>query len=66
MLKEFYSNDTDKELKNRLKWYSALLISTIILPIILTTISYFLSGKIQFSYIIPFVIVMVWSVIKVV
>jgi FtsH-binding integral membrane protein len=66
MLKEFYSNNTDKELKNMLKWYSALLISTIVMPIILTTISYFLSGKIQFSYIIPFVIVMIWSVIIVV
>jgi membrane protein YdbS with pleckstrin-like domain len=66
MLKEMYLNKTDKELKNMLNLYSALLISTIIIPIILTTISYFLSGKIQFSYIIPFVIVMVWSVINVV
>jgi hypothetical protein len=65
MLKELYLNKTDKELKSFLNLYSGLLISTIIIPIILTIISYFLSGKIQFSYIIPIVIVMIWSVINV-
>ena len=65
MLKELYLNKTDKELKYMLSIYSAILISTIIMPIILTTISYFLSGKIQFSYILPIVIAMIWSVINI-
>ena len=43
MLKEFYSNKTDKELKSMLNLYSGLLISSIVLPIIFTTFHYFLA-----------------------
>jgi hypothetical protein len=65
MLKEMYSNKTDKQLKFILGLYSGLLILSVVLPIIFTTISYFLSGKIHFTSIVIFIVIMILSLINI-
>jgi hypothetical protein len=65
MLKEMYSNKTDKQLKSIFNVYSALLIICIVSPIIFTIVGYLLNGKLYFFIIIPFIIIMIWSAINV-
>jgi len=65
MLKELYSNKTDKQLKSILNLYSALLIVSVVLPIIFTIVSYLLNEKIHFINIIIFIIIIIWSLINV-
>jgi len=65
MLKDLYSNKTDKQLKSILNLYAALLIVSVVMPIILTIVSYLLNGKIHFANIIIFIIIIIWSSINV-
>jgi|GEM_PF-2175807 len=65
MLKEMYSNKTDKQLKSILGLYSGLLILSVVLPIIFTAISYFLNGKIHFTTIISFIVIIILSLINI-
>lgn len=65
MLKELYSNKSDKQLKSILNLYAALLIVSVVMPIILTIVSYLLNGNIHFANIIIFIILIIWSSINV-
>jgi len=65
MLKEIYSNKTDKQLKSVLNLYTALLIVSVVMPIIFTTVSYYLNGKIHFTNIVIFIIIIIWSLINI-
>jgi archaellum biogenesis protein FlaJ (TadC family) len=66
MLKELYYNKTEKQLKYYLDLYSGLLISCVVMPIIFATVSYFLNSKQHFDYVVPFILVMIWSIINII
>jgi cytochrome c biogenesis protein CcdA len=61
MLDKIYTSKTNKQLQSALNLYSAVFIVSIVMPIILETISYLLIDKIQYSNIIIFSIVIIWS-----
>ena len=65
MLEKLYASKTENELKSAFKLYSALLILSFVMPIIFSIVSYFLNGKISFTYNVPFIIVMIWSLMNV-
>jgi len=59
MQEEEHPNKTDKQLKFTSSLYYGLLILSVVLPIIFTISGYFLTGKIYFKNIIPFVVIMI-------
>jgi len=61
MLDKIYTSKTNKQLQSALNLYSAVFIVSIVMPIILETISYLLIDKIQYSNIIIFSIIIIWS-----
>ena len=65
MLEEMYKNKTDKQLKSALNLYSALFIVSVVIPIILAIISYLLNGKMQYTSIIIFCIIFIWSLVNI-
>lgn len=65
MLERFYSNKTEKDLRKMFNIYSALLILSLIIPILLSIIAYFMNGKVSLSFLFPFVIVLIWSSLNV-
>ncbi len=64
MQKVEHSNKTDKQLKFTSSLYYGLLILSVVLPIILTISGYFLTGKIYFKNIIPFVVIMIFLLLS--
>ncbi len=65
MLEKLYENKTDKQLKSSLNIYAALLILSIIIPIIFICIGYFTSGRLQLSRSVTFIIIIIWCSINV-
>jgi hypothetical protein len=65
MLDKIYTSKTNKQLQSALNLYSALFIVSIVMPIILATMSYLLNGKIQYTNIIIFSIIIIWSSINI-
>jgi hypothetical protein len=65
MLDKIYTSKTNKQLQFALNLYSALFIVSIVMPIILATMSYLLNGKIQYTNIIIFSIIIIWSSINI-
>jgi len=65
MLNKIHTSKTNKQLQSALNLYSALFIVSIVMPIILATISYLLNGKIQYTNIIIFSIIIIWSLINI-
>lgn len=61
MLEKLYSNKTEKELKSFLNIYAAILIVSIVLPILFSTIGYFISGKIHLTSFKLLIVVIPWS-----
>jgi hypothetical protein len=55
-------NKDDKQLKAGL--YTGLLISSIILPIILTAAGYYLNGKFYPENMIPFAVILIWLLVR--
>lgn len=66
MLEKVYRNLSEKNVKYALIMYHGLLITSIVLPVLFLAVSYFLNGKIYFSYpIIIFVIIFIWSLFNI-
>jgi hypothetical protein len=65
MLDKIYTSKTNKQLQSALNLYSAVFIVSIVMPIILATMSYLLNGKIQYTNIIIFSIIIIWSSINI-
>lgn len=61
MLQKLYSSKTEKELKSFLNIYAAILIVSIVLPILFSTISYFITGKIHLTSFKLLIVVIPWS-----
>ncbi len=65
MLEKFYAGKTEKELKSMLNLYSALLILSIVLPILFNLVSYYINGKTYLKVSIIFILLIIWSFINV-
>lgn len=65
MIEKLYSDKTEKDLKFALNLYNALLVVSIMMPILFSTFSYITDGKINLIYLIPFVCVFVWSLFNI-
>jgi membrane protein YdbS with pleckstrin-like domain len=66
MLEKIYEKSSKKKLKSILSIYYALLINSIVLPILFLIIGYFLNGKIYFkNLLIVFVVIFIWSLFNV-
>ena len=61
MLEKLYSNKTEEELKSFLNIYAAILIVSIVIPILFSTIGYFMSGKTQLTSFKLLIVVIPWS-----
>jgi hypothetical protein len=65
MLEKLYGSKTEKDLKFLLKLYYALLINSIVLPLLFNTISYYLNGKIYLTYSMTFILITLWSLFNI-
>ena len=64
MLEKFYAGKTEKELKSYLNVYSALLILSIVMPILFNAISFYINGTTHLKASLIFVLIFIWSVIN--
>jgi hypothetical protein len=65
MLEKLYANKSEKDLKSLFNIYSGLLIVSIIIPIIMSVLGYIVNGKITLSYLLPFLVILLWSTFNV-
>ena len=65
MLEKLYASKTEKDLKFILNIYYALLINSIVLPILFNTISYYLNGRIYLTYSMTFILITLWSLFNI-
>ena len=65
MLEKLYASKTEKDLKSILNIYYALLINSIVLPILFNTISYYLNGRIYLTYSMTFILITLWSLFNI-
>ena len=65
MLEKLYANKTEKDLKSIMNIYYALLINSIVLPILFNTISYYLNGRIYLIYSMTFILITLWSLFNI-
>ena len=65
MLEKLYANKTEKDLKSIMNIYYALLINSIVLPILFNTISYYLNGRIYLTYSMTFILITLWSLFNI-
>lgn len=65
MLEKLYASKTEKDLKSILNIYYALLINSIVLPILFNTISYYLNGKTHLTYSMTFILITLWSLFNI-
>ena len=65
MLEKLYASKTEKDLKFLLNIYYALLINSIVLPILFNTISYYLNGRIYLTYSMTFILITLWSLFNI-
>lgn len=65
MLVKLYASKTEKELKSLLNIYAAILIVSIVLPILFSSIGYFINGKMNLTNFKLLIIVIVWSLYNV-
>jgi hypothetical protein len=65
MLQKLYSSKTEKELNSLMNIYVAILIISIVLPIVFSTITYFINGKIYLTRFKLLIIIMIWSLYNV-
>jgi hypothetical protein len=65
MLEKLFGSKTEKDLKFLLKLYYALLINSIVLPLLFNTISYYLSQKIYLTYSMTFILITLWSLFNI-
>ena len=66
MLQKLYSSKTEKELNSLMNIYVAILIISIVLPIVFSTITYFINGKIYLTrFKLLIIIIMIWSLYNV-
>ncbi len=65
MLEKLYTGKTEKDLKSILNIYYALLINSIVLPILFNTISYYLNGRIYLTYSMTFILITLWSLFNI-
>ena len=65
MLDKLYTNKSEKELKTLFNLYAGLLIVSIVIPILFSVFGYVVNGKINLSYLLPFVVILLWSSLNV-
>lgn len=65
MLAKLYSKKSEKELKTLFNIYVALIIVSFIAPILFSILGYVMNGEVHLSYALPFVVVLIWSVLNV-
>ena len=65
MPEKLYAGKTEKELKSTLNLYSAILILSIILPILFNLVSYYISGKMYLKASIIFILLIFWSLLNI-
>lgn len=65
MLEKIYGNKTESELKFVLKIYTALLIVSLLLPILFNLIFFYINGKTNFKVSIVFILIFIWSLLNV-
>ena len=65
MLEKIYQSKTEKESKFFLNLYCALLINSIVLPILFNSISYYLIGKTYLTYSMTFILITFWSLFNI-
>ena len=61
MLEKLYASKTEKELKSLFNIYAATLIVSIVIPILFSTIGYFISGKTHLTSFKLLIVLIPWS-----
>lgn len=65
MLEKLYADKTEKQLSSALRLYAALLIVSIVLPILFVAFGYYATGKINFGQSAIFLVIIFWSSLNV-
>lgn len=65
MLEKIYHDKSESDLKKLLNLYSALIFLSFLIPIIIGIASQILIERVNFSFTIPFLLVLLWSLINV-
>jgi FtsH-binding integral membrane protein len=65
MLEKLYASKTEKDLKSALNLYYALLIVSIVIPILFNAFSYYANGKIYFTKSMIFILIIIWSLFNI-
>lgn len=65
MLEKIYSNKSEKEIRTLYVIYIALLIVSIIMPILLSIFGFYLTGNTHLSNFWPFIVILFWSSLNV-
>lgn len=65
MLEKLYASKTEKDLKSILNIYYALLINSIVMPILFNAFSYYANGKIYLTYSMTFILITLWSLFNI-
>jgi FtsH-binding integral membrane protein len=65
MLEKLYASKTEKDLKSTLNLYYALLIVSIVMPILFNAFSYYADGKIHLTKSMIFILIIIWSLFNI-
>jgi FtsH-binding integral membrane protein len=65
MLEKLYASKTEKDLKSALNLYYALLIVSIVMPILFNVFSYYINGKIHLTKSMIFILISIWSLFNI-